>query len=99
LSGEPRHFTALVAGLLKAVIPTKYGWITKLYLDNRRFVNYCFVCGVLGVTVNTLILYTLVQFLPLWLANFCAIAGAMVNNYYLTVGPLGYFFELQERKP
>ena len=95
---EVRYFSALVVKVLGFIVPDKYQKWIMLYVENRRFLNYCFVCGVLGVGVNMLILYSLVNIFPLWLANGCAIMGAMVNNYYLTVGPGAYLFEFTEEK-
>jgi hypothetical protein len=72
--------------------------LKNLYTQNHKFVNYAFVCGGIGVAVNQAVLHGLVTFLPLYLANFGAIAAAMVTNYTLTVGPLGYIFGLSEKK-
>jgi hypothetical protein len=87
-----------VVKILGALLPERYHKYIDLYTGNRKFLNYCFVCGVLGVAVNMIVLYSLVNMLPLWLANGAAILAAMANNYYLTVGPLGYLFEFAEKE-
>lgn len=95
---EVRYFSALVVKLLGAALPEKYHKWIDLYTGNRRFLNYCFVCGVLGVGVNMIVLYSLVNLLPLWLANGLAILAGMINNFTLTVGSLGYLFELSDKE-
>ncbi len=95
---EVRYFSALVVKLLGAVLPEKHHKWIDLYTSNRKFLNYCFVCGVLGYLINTIVLYSLVGLFPLWLANAVAIIAAMVNNFTLTVGGLGYLFELSDKE-
>ena len=95
---EVRYFSAAVVKLLGVLLPERYHKWIGLYTDNRKFLNYCFVCGVLGVTVNMLVLYSLVNLFPLWLANGVAILAGMANNYVLTVGSLSYLFEFREKE-
>ena len=95
---EIRYFSAAVVKLLGVLLPERYHKLIGLYTDNRKFLNYCFVCGVLGVAVNMVVLYSLVNLFPLWLANGAAILAGMANNFYLTVGPLGYLFEFHEKE-
>ena len=72
--------------------------LVSFYTENYRFINYCFVCGVLGIGINQATLLTLSRYIPLYIANFAAIGFAMISNYTFTVGPLGYIFG-QHGKP
>lgn len=71
--------------------------LKSLYLKRVKFFNYAFVGGC-GVLINTILLYALISFLPLYLANWIAILVAWLSNYMFSVGPLGYLFGLGEKK-
>ena len=97
-NNELKNFSKMMVDLLKLVLPKKLEFLTDIYIKNRKFLNYCFVCGVIGISVNMLVLYTFVSILPLWMANGIAIMSAMASNYYLTVGPLGFYFDLGKKE-
>ncbi len=84
-------FTKIVTSSLKN------NMLKNMYLKRVKFFNYAFVGGC-GVIINTLLLYALISFLPLYLANWIAILVAWLSNYTFSVGPLGFLFGLGEKK-
>lgn len=70
--------------------------LNNFYVKHLKFFNYSFVCG-WGVLLNTAVLYFTVPFLPLYLANWTAIACAWFSNYIFSVGPLGHLFGLRKK--
>ncbi len=88
------YFPKLVIAILNAIDPKKK--MSFLYLKMMSLINYMLVCGA-GVLINMYILYALVNFLPLWLANLFAIVIAFIWNWNLTVGPLGYIMGLSPK--
>lgn len=88
---EEAPFPRLIIPYLKKI------GLNNLYVNHLEFFNYSFVCGC-GVLLNTAVLYLMVPFFPLYLANWIAIACAWCSNYVFSVGPLGYLFGLREKK-
>jgi len=89
------YFPKFIIGVLNLIDPKKK--LSFWYIKTMSLLNYMLVCGI-GVFINTYILYALVNYLPLWLANLCAILVAFTWNWNLTVGPLGYIMGLSPRK-
>ena len=69
-----------------------------LYVKYMRFLNYAFVCGVIGVLVNYIVYHLLS--LALWepVAFYVAVGVAALSNYTLTVGKGGYIFGLSKEE-
>jgi len=88
------YFPKFVIGVLNLIDPKKK--LSFWYIKAMSLLNYMLVCSI-GVFINMYVLYALVAFLPLWLANLCAIFTAFTWNWTLTVGPLGYFMGLSPR--
>ena len=86
-------FTSLIEKILGLVDPK----LSKFYLGKVSLVNYAFVCGV-GVIINMSILSFLFDFgLGLLVSNALAIFCAFIWNWTFSVGPYGYFFDLQKK--
>lgn len=65
-----------------------------LYVKNARFLNYAFVCGVLGVLVNYGVYHILNRVVWEPAAFYAAVGVAALSNYTFTVGPYGHLFGL-----
>lgn len=90
MNPEEAWFTRIVTTSLKN------NMLKNLYLKRVKFFNYAFVGGC-GVIINTVILYILVGYLPLYLANWIAILVAWLSNFMCSVGPFGHLFGLSEK--
>ena len=90
MNPEDAWFTRIVTTSLKN------NALKNLYLKRVKFFNYAFVGGC-GVLINTILLYALVSFLPLYLANWIAILVAWISNFFFSVGPGGHLFGLSEK--
>lgn len=63
-----------------------------LYLGNVRFLNYAFVCGVLGVLINYVVYHVAALFLWEPAAFYGGVGVAALSNYTLTVGSMKHIF-------
>lgn len=72
--------------------------LLDLYLKYIRFLNYAFVCGVIGVAVNYAAYHIAAAFIWEPVAFYGAVVVAALSNYSLTVGPFGHVFGLEKEK-
>jgi len=89
------YFPRFIITALNLLDPKKK--LSFWYIKMMSLLNYMLVCSI-GVIINMYVLYAFIGFLPLWLANLCAIFTAFTWNWTFTVGPLGYFMGLSPRK-
>lgn len=78
-------FTDAVARLLPRPI-------RGFYLSNVRFLNYAFVCGVLGVLINYAVYHVAALFIWEPAAFYGGVGVAALSNYTLTVGSMKHIF-------
>ena len=82
----------ILLGLSK--ISSDSGPLIKMYRRLWGFANYAIICGIGGTVINYIILATMVNILPLFIADILAILSAALWNYTLTVGSLGHLVGL-----
>lgn len=92
---ELKYFPKLVLYLIHRVNAPKP--VENLYLKYMSLWNYI-VVGFSGYLINTTVLYSLVNMIPLWLANAIAVIIAFLCNWTFSVGPLGYLMGLSKRE-
>lgn len=66
-------------------------FLLQLYTPRSVFWNAGLI-GLLGMLINQLVLHFFVNFIPLWLANFCAILLAWGWNYHNMLGKLAKYW-------
>lgn len=65
--------------------------LLKLYTPRSIFWNAGLI-GLIGMVINQIVLHSFVAFIPLWLANFCAILIAWGWNYHNMLGKLSKYW-------
>lgn len=89
------YFPALALKVLALLDPSKR--LSDIYLKFFSLINYMLICSI-GVVINMYVLHYLVNMMPLYLADACAIFMAFIWNFAFTVGPLGYIMGLSPKK-
>jgi hypothetical protein len=93
LNIEEAPFSKFVIRNIHGLIP-----LLDFYLKYIRFLNYAFVCGVVGVAVNYAVYHVAATLIWEPAAFYGAVIIAALSNYSLTVGPLGHWFGLEKEK-
>ena len=85
---EDAPFTVLVASYLAKVR------LEDFYLKHVKFLNYAFVCGVIGVLVSYIAYHLAGMFVWEPIAYYVGVGVGALSNYTFTVGSLGHWFGL-----
>jgi hypothetical protein len=93
LNIEDAPFSKFIIKNIHSVVP-----LLDLYLKYIRFLNYAFVCGVIGVAVNYIVYHIAATFIWEPVAFYGAVIIAALSNYSLTVGMFGHWFGLEKEK-
>lgn len=87
-------FTHHMINLLKSLSkynPKLIKFLIALYKPRTQFWNAGLI-GLIGMLINQLVLHYFVAFIPLFMANFCAIMIAWGWNYHNMLGKLSKYW-------